>query len=86
MQRPNQKYPPYYSGKEYDYDKFNFDKSFKMVIERVLERGSLKELKERFHYYWEDKILQTIDWSAQLDEKAKCFSRFFLKSDFLDAA
>jgi len=66
---------------EYDYDKFNFDKSYKIVIDRVLERWSLKEWKEIFHYYGTDKILQTIDWSAQLDEKTKCFSRFFLKSE-----
>ena len=25
---------------EYDYDTFNFDRSYKIVIERVLERGS----------------------------------------------
>jgi hypothetical protein len=36
--------------------------------------------------YGEEKIKETIEWSAQLDKHGKEFSRFFLKSDFLDAA
>jgi len=56
------------------------------VIERVLERGTLEEWREILRYYGEQKILETIDWSAQLTQRMKDFSRFFLKSDFLDAA
>ena len=32
------------------------------------------------------QILETIDWSAQLDQRDKEFSRFFLDSDYLHAA
>ncbi|WP_118951362.1 DUF6922 domain-containing protein [Taibaiella helva] len=71
---------------EYDLTTFNFDKSYKIVIERVLERGNLEEWRAIFHYYGAEKILETIEWSKQLDERDKAFSRFFLKSDFLDAA
>jgi hypothetical protein len=71
---------------EYDVQTFNYDKSYKIVIERVLERGTLEEWREILRYYGEQKILETIDWSAQLTQRMKDFSRFFLKSDFLDAA
>ncbi len=71
---------------EYDLKTFNYDKSYKIVIERILERGNLEEWREIFIYYGEQKILETIEWSAQLDNRGKEFSRFFLKSDFLRAA
>jgi hypothetical protein len=71
---------------EYDLDTFNYDKSYKIVIERVLERGKIEDWREILQYYGEPKILETIDWSAQLTKRMKDFSRFFLKSDFLDAA
>jgi len=71
---------------EYDLDTFNYDKSYKIVIERVLERGHLNEWREILKYYGEEKIIETIDWSAQLTQRMKDFSRFFLKSDFLNAA
>lgn len=71
---------------EYDLSTFNYDKSYKIVIERVLERGNLDQWRSIFHYYGEKKILETINWSAQLDEREKSFSRLFLKSDFLNAA
>ena len=71
---------------EYDLETFNYDRSYKIVIERVLERGDLDEWREILKYYGEQKILDAIQWSAQLDERRKAFSRFFLKSDFLHAA
>ena len=71
---------------EYDYNTFNFDRSYKIVIERVLERGDIQEWREIFSYYGVEKILETIDWSAQLQLRDKEFSRFFLKSDILNAA
>lgn len=69
---------------EYDLDTFNYDKSYKIVIERVLERGNLKEWKEMVNYYPKEKILETIEWSAQLEQRDKDFSRFFLNSDFVN--
>ncbi len=71
---------------EYDLKTFNYDKSYKIVIERVLERGNLEQWREILNYYGEAKILDTIEWSAQLDKRGKDFSKFFLKSDFLHAA
>jgi hypothetical protein len=71
---------------EYDLDTFNYEKSYKIVIERVLERGNLEEWREMVRLYSKEKILETIEWSAQLDRRDKEFSKFFLSSGFLHAA
>ncbi|MEP7169356.1 MAG: hypothetical protein ABI855_08285 [Bacteroidota bacterium] len=71
---------------EYDLNTFHWDRSYKIVIERVLERGNLIEWKEMYKFYGREKILETIEWSAQLREREKAFSRFFLNSGFLHAA
>jgi hypothetical protein len=71
---------------EYDLDTFNYEKSYKIVIERVLERGNLAEWREMVRLYTKKQILETIDWSAQLEMRDKDFSKFFLASGFLHAA
>lgn len=71
---------------EYDLETFNYDRSYKIVIERVLERGTLDEWRAVLSYYGQEKVLEVIDWSAQLTPRMKNFSRFFLQSDFLDVA
>ena len=71
---------------EYDLETFNYDKSYKIVIERVLQLGNLTEWREMVRYYPKEKILLTIDWSAQLDQRDKDFSRFFLNSGFVNAS
>jgi hypothetical protein len=71
---------------EYDLETFNYDKSYKIVIERVLERGNLEEWREMVKLYTKEQILETIEWSAQLDKRDKEFSKFFLSSGFLHAA
>lgn len=71
---------------EYDLTTFNYDKSYKIVIERVLQLGNLQEWRNMVSYYSRDQILETIDWSAQLDKRDKDFARFFLNSGFLHVA
>jgi hypothetical protein len=71
---------------EYDLETFNYDKSYKIVIERVLERGNLEEWREMVRLYKREQILETIEWSAQLDKRDKDFSKLFLTSDFLHVA
>ena len=71
---------------EYDLTTFNYEKSYKIVIERVLQRGNLNEWREMVSLYSKEQILEVIDWSAQLDERDKKFSKFFLTSEFLHAA
>ena len=71
---------------EYDLTTFNYEKSYKIVIERVLQRGNLNEWREMVSLYTKEQILEVIDWSAQLDERDKIFSKLFLTSGFLHAA
>jgi len=52
----------------------------------VLERGNLHEWREMVSIYSKAQILEVIEWSAQLEERDKIFSRFFLTSEFLHAA
>ncbi|MBC7641598.1 MAG: hypothetical protein H7174_04570 [Flavobacterium sp.] len=68
---------------EYYLEIFNYDKSYKIVIERVLQMGTINDWKEIINFYYNEKILETIEWSAQLDKRDKDFSKFFLKSDML---
>ncbi|MEO6167135.1 MAG: hypothetical protein ABIO46_11050 [Chitinophagales bacterium] len=71
---------------EYDIEKFNWDRSYKIVIERVIERGSIDDWKEIFRFYGKEKILETVEWSRQLNIRDKKFARFFVNSDLLHAA
>jgi hypothetical protein len=71
---------------EYDLDTFNYERSYKIVIERILQMGNLEEWRNMVKFYTREQILETIDWSAQLDKRDKDFSRFFLDSGFLHAA
>ena len=71
---------------EYNLETFNWKKSYKIVIERVLQLGNLEEWQEMYRCYTIDQIKETIEWSAQLDERDKEFSRLFLNSDYLHAA
>ena len=68
---------------EYDLETFNYDKSYKIVIERVLERGNLNEWREMVRMYKKEQILEVIDWSSQLEKRDKEFSKLFLESDIL---
>lgn len=71
---------------EYDLDTFNWDKSYKIVIERVIQRGDLKDWQEMKYFYSREKILETVNWSKQLDQREKDFTRQFLTSDLLHVA
>ncbi|MBA3647450.1 MAG: hypothetical protein H0W62_02690 [Chitinophagales bacterium] len=71
---------------EYDYENFHWGRSYKIVIERVVQRGDLSEWREIFRFYGPEKILETVNWSRQLDKRDKDFACFFLNSDMLHAA
>jgi len=55
------------------------------VIERVIQLGNLYEWKQMISYYPLPKIIETIEWSAQLDKRDKDFAQVFLTSTFLNA-
>ena len=71
---------------EYDIPTFNWKKSYKIVIERVIQLGDLHGWRAMISFYSHEQILATAEWSKQLDKRDKIFTKLFLKSDFLDAA
>ncbi|HQU61047.1 MAG: hypothetical protein KDD02_21115 [Phaeodactylibacter sp.] len=71
---------------EYDLSSFDFDKSKRIVIERVIERGTLEDWREMIRYYGEEKVLLTARQSKQLSEKDKGFTEIFIHSTLLYAA
>lgn len=70
---------------EYDFEKFNFLESYKLVIERIIQRGTLEEWYEMYRFYGKEKIVETLNWSSQLNKKDKNFGFIFLKSNLLHA-
>jgi len=71
---------------EYDLETFNYVKSFKIVIERILIRGTIQDWIEMLNFYPIEKINETIEWTKQIEKREKDFARLFIKSDLLHAA
>lgn len=67
---------------EYDFDNFDYLLSKKIVIERIIERGNLKEWKEMLQFYGKDTVLEVARNSKQLDRKEKNFTEIFVDSEF----
>lgn len=71
---------------EYDLTTFNYQKSYRLVCERILQLGNLYQWREMIRCYTIEQIKDAIEWSAQLDQRDKEFSYFFLQSDFVRAS
>lgn len=70
---------------EYDLSTFDYDRSKSVVIERVIERGNLKDWQEIKRYYGVTEILKVAKSSKQLSKKDKDFTEIFVHSGFLHA-
>jgi hypothetical protein len=70
---------------EYDLTTFNYEKSFKIVIERILYRGTIEDWIEMLRFYPKEKIMETIEWSKQIEKRDKDFARLFLQSDIINS-
>ena len=46
---------------EYDLETFHWDRSYKIVIERVVQMGDLNEWREIYNFYGTEKILEAIE-------------------------
>lgn len=62
---------------EYDYDTFNFDKSYKIVIERVMQLGDLDEWREVVNYFQESKSYQLLNGLRSWMKEIKSFAVSF---------
>lgn len=65
---------------EYDMKKFDFDKSYFIVIERVIERGTIQQWQLVQRYYGKEKILEVVRNSKQLTKRDKHFAELFVNS------
>lgn len=77
---------PEYLLWEYDLTTFNYERSYKIVVERILHRGLIADWKEMLKFYPLEKIIETINWTKQLSKRDKDFAVLFLQSDLLNAA
>ncbi len=67
---------------EYDLGVFDYQRSKKIVIERIIERGNLKEWREMLLFYGRETVLEVARNSKQLDHKEKNFTEIFVDSEF----
>lgn len=70
---------------EYDLSAFDFDRSRRVVIERVIGRGTLEDWREMVWYYGEEQVLNVARHSRQLSAKDKSFTEIFIHSTLLHA-
>lgn len=65
---------PCYLLWEYDLETFNYEKSYKIVIERILQLRTIEDWTEMLKFYPLEKILETIAWTKQLPKVDKDFA------------
>ncbi len=71
---------------EYNLATFDFDRSKSIVIERVIQRGTLEDWQEIVKYFGTDPILEVVQNSKQLSKKDKDFTQIFIHSSLLHVA
>ena len=71
---------------EYDLDTFDFDKSKRIVIERVIQRGNLKDWQTVFQAYGKKVLLSIARESKQLSNRDRNFTKILVNSPFIYAA
>ena len=67
---------------EYNLETFHWKKSYKIVIERVIQLGAMEDWKAMMSLYSLEQIHETVEWSKQLDNRDKNFARLFVHSDY----
>ena len=73
---------PQYLLWEYDLKKFNYNKSYFIVIERVIERGTVEHWRMAQFFYGKAKMLEVAHQSKQLSKRDKQFTELFVNSAF----
>lgn len=73
---------PQYLFWEYDLKNFNYNKSYFIVIERVIERGTIEQWRMVQFYYGKEKMLEVARQSKQLTKRDKHFTELFVNSTF----
>ncbi|MEM6394946.1 MAG: hypothetical protein AAF741_01270 [Bacteroidota bacterium] len=69
---------------EYDLSKFDYSKSWFIVIERVIQRGDIIQWREVQNFYGKEKMLEVARKSKQLSKKDKAFTEIYIHSNLND--
>jgi hypothetical protein len=70
---------------EYDLTTFDYDKSKAIIIERVIQRGNLKDWQIAIEMYGKDAFLQVIEHSNQLSDRDRNFTKLIIDSPLINA-
>ena len=61
-----------------DFDKIDYDKKWKTVIERVFDRGDINDIRQARRYYGDEKVIQALTSAKYLfDETINFCSAIF---------
>lgn len=61
-----------------DFDKVNYEKSWKSVIERVFDRGDIEDIRQVRRFYGDDKVIEALTSAKYLfDETINFCSGIF---------
>ncbi len=71
---------------EYDLDTFDFDNSKDIIIERVIQRGNLKDWQIIVQKYGKQALLYTAEHSKQLSGRDRNFTKILINSPLINAA
>ncbi len=63
---------------------FDFDRSWFIVIERIIERGDILQWRSVQNYYGKEKMLEVCSESKQLSIRDKTFTSIYVNSEFND--
>ena len=69
---------------EYDMATFDYSTAAAILIERVVERGTIQEWQEIVAYYGKTTILEVVAKSSQLSPRDKAFAAILIPSNFLE--
>ena len=73
---------PDYLFWDMDLDRFDVDRSSSLVIERIIQLGTLPEWRATQQYFGMERFLEVATRSKQLSERERDFTRLFVQSDY----
>jgi len=68
----------------YDFEKFDFDRSYQVAIENVLSRGNWHEYLAVIRYYGTEKVIEAAKYSRILDPKSVNFASVFFNVPIIE--
>ncbi|WP_420458541.1 DUF6922 domain-containing protein [Neolewinella sp.] len=73
---------PDYLFWDLDVSKLDLDYSYQLVIERVIQLGTLPQWRAAQLYYGKDRFLEVAKNSRQLSQRERDFTSLFTQSDY----